>query len=79
MVCVECKTGRNTLSDKQETFGERIRDHNGIYIVAYSVDDLELAKEEILAKQYPSMLAEGALRDHRIKPTGRTLHEEVGV
>jgi hypothetical protein len=71
-LAIECKAGKNTLSEQQEIFGERITEHNGIYIVAYSVEDLELQKEQILAKQYPPMLADGALRDHRVKSTGKS-------
>lgn len=78
-LAVECKAGNNGLSDPQELFGERIQEKNGIYIVAYGVDDLELQKETILAKHYTPMLADGALRDNRVKPTGRRVHEEVGV
>jgi 5-methylcytosine-specific restriction endonuclease McrA len=30
-------------------------------------------------KHYSPMLADGALRDHRVKPTGKRVHEEAGV
>lgn len=46
---VECKSGKNKLSDQQEVFKTDTLAHNGIYITAYSVDDLEAGKAEILA------------------------------
>ena len=49
---VECKFGKGKLTELQEAFGERIEDSNGIFIVAYSVDDLEANKEVICSDQY---------------------------
>lgn len=39
-LAVECKFGKNKTSDDQLAFGEKITSHGGVYIVAYSVDDL---------------------------------------
>ena len=44
-VGVEAKYGKNTLSPEQQVFGAKSKEHNGIYIVAYSTDDLEKNKE----------------------------------
>lgn len=44
---VECKFGKNGLQDSQKDFGERIKEKNGLYIVAYSIDDLEAVKHLI--------------------------------
>jgi len=38
---VECKYGKGKLQGTQKAFGEKIVSHGGIYIVAYSIDDLE--------------------------------------
>jgi len=46
---VECKSAKGKLSTPQELFGERIRNSNGLYIVARSTDDLEQHKVDILA------------------------------
>ncbi len=45
---VECKYGRNKLDDHQKLFGERLAEKNALFIVAYSIDDLEKNKERIL-------------------------------
>lgn len=46
---VECKSAKGKLSPLQETFKLRIGQHNGIYILARSVDDLIAHAGEILA------------------------------
>jgi hypothetical protein len=46
-VGVECKAKGNKQSPEQSEFERLIRYHNGIYILAYSVDDLEARKHEI--------------------------------
>lgn len=71
MICVECKTAKGRLSPLQEAFKKHIEDHNGVYIVARSVDDLEANKTAILAKVYPPAWADGATSDNRVKPTGK--------
>jgi len=38
---VECKYGKNKPTDEQLHFGEQITSRNGVYIVAYGVEDLE--------------------------------------
>lgn len=68
---IECKTAKGQLTPLQEAFRERIEEKNGIYILARSIDDLEAFKTAILAKQYPPMYAQGAVPDHRIKPTSK--------
>jgi hypothetical protein len=40
-VGVECKSRGKTTSPDQKAFGDEITKRGGIYIVAYSVDDLE--------------------------------------
>lgn len=40
-IAVECKFGTNKLQLSQEAFRDKVLSCNGIYIVAYSVDDLE--------------------------------------
>lgn len=47
-IAVECKFGKNKLQPLQEDFGEKVIAHGGIFIVAYSVDDLEKRKDEII-------------------------------
>lgn len=37
---VECKFGYNKLSDSQKVFKQRCEDSRGVFIVAYSVDEL---------------------------------------
>lgn len=44
----ECKAGKNKQSPAQVIFQQQIEARRGIYIVAYSVDDLEARKAEIL-------------------------------
>lgn len=46
---VECKFGRNKLDDHQKAFGNKLIEKNALFIVAYSVDDLEAHKQEIVA------------------------------
>lgn len=94
----ECKTAKGKLSPLQQAFKQHVEEHNGIYILARSVDDLEAffypktPKGEInadnqiikdgLITHYPPALAEDALRDYRVKPTGRrtrSLEESVNV
>lgn len=41
---VECKFGKNGLQESQKEFGNKIKEKNGLHIVAYSVDDLEAVK-----------------------------------
>lgn len=49
---VECKYGKGKLTEPQERFGENIESSNGIFIVAYSIDDLEANKEVICSTHY---------------------------
>lgn len=73
-ISIECKSpDGNDPTPIQERFGSRVIENSGIYIVARSVDDLEAHKVEILSKitYCPAALAEDALRDHRVRPTGR--------
>lgn len=44
-LAVECKAGRNKLTDEQIVFGERVKQKGGIYIVAYSVEEM---REQLL-------------------------------
>lgn len=48
---VECKWGKNKLTENQEKFRDRIVGNNGIYVTAYSIDDLEKVKEVICSKK----------------------------
>ena len=48
---VECKWGNNKLTDNQKKFRDRIENNNGIYVTAYSIDDLEKVKEVICSKK----------------------------
>lgn len=45
---VEAKFGKNTQSPHQRAFQAQCEVNNGLYIVAYSIDDLEAHKQEIL-------------------------------
>lgn len=47
-ISVEAKHGKNKLQPSQEEFRDKILACNGIYIVAYSTDDLEARKNEIV-------------------------------
>ncbi len=80
-IAVECKSAKGKLRPEQERFGEDVADHNGIFIVAYSTDDLEGKKELILSMQCPPAVAEGALRDYRVKSSNARINtlEEVGA
>ena len=46
---VECKSGKNKINPLQMAFQTDVLLHKGIYITAYSVDDLEAEKGRILA------------------------------
>lgn len=45
---VECKSGKNGLSEPQEAFRDLILEHNGIHVLAYCIEDLEARAGEIL-------------------------------
>lgn len=45
---VECKAGDNTQSPHQRAFQEQAEASNGLYILAYSVDDLIAKQSEIM-------------------------------
>lgn len=47
-ISCECKHGKNEQSDYQSEFQIDVERHNGIYILAYSVEDCEKRKGEIL-------------------------------
>jgi hypothetical protein len=40
-LAIECKFGKGRQSPEQKTFQKMIEKNNGLYILAYSVDDLE--------------------------------------
>ena len=40
ILCIECKTGKLKLSEYQTEFGEKISSNNGIFIVAYELEDV---------------------------------------
>lgn len=58
---VECKVGYNKLSPHQEAYKARIEEKKGIYIVARSLDDLELHKNEIKTEHFPARYADGVV------------------
>lgn len=43
----ECKTAKGKLSPLQKAFKQHIEEHNGIYILARGIDDLEAQKDKI--------------------------------
>lgn len=45
---VECKSGSNDLTEHQEHFRDQVLACNGLYIAAWSVDDLEAIRGDIL-------------------------------
>jgi len=45
---VECKYGKNDQTPHQRAFQAQCEANNGLYIIAYSTDDLEAHKREIL-------------------------------
>lgn len=47
-ITVECKAGNNKQSDYQIDFQRRVEASNGVYILAYSVDDIEKRRGDIL-------------------------------
>lgn len=47
---VECKAGYNTQEDSQKLFQARSEEKHALYILAYSTDDLEERKHDILAR-----------------------------
>lgn len=72
MICVECKSSKGKLTPHQERFRDYILDQRGIYIVARSVDDLELHKNIVMAVQVPPAYARGAIIDSvTAKPSQR--------
>jgi hypothetical protein len=50
-ICVECKAGKNKQQASQEDFQRRVEEKNGIYILAYSIDDLTARQSEIMGRQ----------------------------
>lgn len=68
---IECKFGKNNLSPYQQAFRTDVLLHNGIYIVARSVDDLEDNKAEILSEKLPTRYADGSVTIQRVKPTSK--------
>lgn len=51
-LAAECKGSVGKLSDKQTAFGEKVKQHGGIYIVAFSIDDLEKRRREIVGDSW---------------------------
>jgi hypothetical protein len=49
-VGIECKAGKNDLSEHQKRFRDRLEAEGGLYIVARSVDELEAHREAILVR-----------------------------
>ena len=47
-IAIECKSAKGKLKYTQITFGNRILEKNGIYLVARSIDDLERNKEKFI-------------------------------
>ena len=47
-LAVECKAKGGKQSPEQKEFERAVSEKNGIYILAYSVDDLEAAKDKII-------------------------------
>lgn len=48
-IACECKYGKNSQRDTQKRFQEYVEEHNGIYVLAKSIEDIEARKGEILA------------------------------
>lgn len=48
-IAVECKRKGNTQTAEQMEFEARVKSHRGVYILAYSIDDLEANKEGLLS------------------------------
>ena len=59
-LAVECKAGKNTLQAAQIAFRDSVVACGGIYVLAYSVEDLEAAKADIMAKRIAPAYAHGA-------------------
>jgi hypothetical protein len=57
-LAIEVKTGNNRPTLYQKDFLNRIKDNNGVAIVAYSVEDVE----KVLQQTIPSVLKNSALR-----------------
>lgn len=68
---VECKSETGKQSPEQIMRQQNVEIHNGLYILARSVDDLEAQKEAILTAYYPPAFASGVNNDYRIRPTSR--------
>lgn len=58
-LAVECKAGKNKLQPAQIAFRDSVVACGGVHVVAYSVDDLEAAKADIMAKRIAPAYAEG--------------------
>jgi hypothetical protein len=46
---IECKAGYNKQQDSQKAFQERADAKHAVYILAYSIEDLEARQHDILA------------------------------
>ena len=66
-LAVECKAGKNKLQPSQIAFRDSVVACGAIHVVAYSVDDLEAAKAEIMAKRYAPAYPEGYEHQHGIR------------
>lgn len=49
-ICVECKSGKNKQQESQLEFQRNIEQKNGLYILAYSIDDLIAKQNYIMGK-----------------------------
>lgn len=48
-LAIECKSGYNKQTEEQLNFQRKVEEQKGIYILAYSVDDLIAMKQRILS------------------------------
>lgn len=49
LIAIECKFGKNKTTEAQDKFADMIKSMNGIYILAYSLDDvIAVLKPEVL-------------------------------
>ena len=46
---VECKSGKNDIKGSQIDFKNKIESMNGVYVVAWSTDDLDKALRDIIS------------------------------
>ena len=41
LFAIECKVGKNKQSDRQFEFQKRVEENHGLYLLAYSLEDVE--------------------------------------